>query len=121
MPLRGHFSASMMVIKPVRAAVSARAGSSCGRLKRPGLLSIISGRGSETNGGGIVARLWSSKERTVGFRPISTDVLMYSRPWMPSRVGRTISDISVHIASKPGPENFPLYPAPETGTLPVSA
>ncbi len=32
---------------------------------------------------------------------------MYSRPWMPSRVGRTISDMSVHIESKPGPLNGP--------------
>ncbi len=55
------------------------------------------------------------------FRPISTCVLMYSLPWMPSRVGRTISDMSVRIESNPGPLNGPGYPAPETGILPVSA
>ena len=59
--------------------------------------------------------------RCVGLGPMSTDVLMYSRPWMPSRVGRTISDMSVQIESNPGPENGPRYPAPETGMRPVSA
>ena len=63
----------------------------------------------------------SSKVRYAGLRPMSTAVLMYSRPWMPSRVGRTISDMSVHMLSKPGPLNGPRYPAPETGILAVSA
>ena len=41
--------------------------------------------------------------RRSGSGPISTLVEMYSRPCMPSRVGRTISDMSVQIESKPGP------------------
>ena len=52
---------------------------------------------------------------------MSTPVLMYSLPWMPSRVGRTISDMSVHIESKPWPLKGPPYPQPDTGTPPVSA
>jgi hypothetical protein len=28
----------------------------------------------------------------LSLRPRSTEVLIYSRPWIPSRVGRTISD-----------------------------
>ena len=54
-------------------------------------------------------QMWpfSSNARSRTFAPRSTEVLMYSRPWMPSRVGRTISDMSVHIASNPGPENGP--------------
>jgi len=40
--------------------------------------------------------------RRIGFEPMSTEVEMYSRPWIPSRVGRTISDMSVQIESKPG-------------------
>ncbi len=67
--------------------------------------------------------IWPSGEKLsrMGLGPISTMVLMYSRPWMPSRVGRTISDMSVQIESNPGPENRPRYPAPETGIRPVSA
>src|SRR5512143_2194854 len=40
---------------------------------------------------------------------------------MPSRVGRTISDMSVHMASNPSPLKGPGYPAPDTGIFPVSA
>jgi hypothetical protein len=37
-------------------------------------------------------------------------VAMYSRPWIPSRVGRTISDMSSHMLAQPGPPNDPWYP-----------
>ena len=53
--------------------------------------------------------------------PRSTEVAMYSLPWIPSRVGRTISDISVQMSSKPEPLNGPRYPAPKTGIFPSSA
>src|SRR3989304_3154355 len=56
-----------------------------------------------------------------GRRPRSTAVEMYSRPWMPSRVGRTISDMSSQMASNPVPANGPPYPAPEMGIFPRSA
>src|SRR5713226_5714263 len=62
-----------------------------------------------------------SKSTLVGFLPISTEVEMYSRPYTPSLVGRTISDMSVHIPSKPSPPNAPLYPIPFTGIFPVEA
>jgi len=85
-------------------------------------MSIRTGRDISRNGGGSVVILpSSSKERRSGLLPSSITVLMYSRPWMPSRVGLTISDMSVHISSNPGPQKGPLYPAPDTGILPVSA
>src|SRR6266542_1052710 len=49
----------------------------------------------------------SARRRTAGFSPTSTDVEMNSRPWMPSRVGRTISDMSSHIPSQPRPPKGP--------------
>src|SRR5712664_1716567 len=61
------------------------------------------------------------KSTLEGFLPISTLVEMYSRPYTPSLVGRTISDISVHMPSKPSPPNAPLYPIPLTGIFPVEA
>src|SRR3990172_5819113 len=81
------------------------------------------GMGSTTSGGWLPAVPEpASGSRTYGsFRPRSTLVLMYSRPWMPSRVGRTISDMSNQIASKPPPANGPPYPAPEMGIFPRSA
>ncbi len=48
-----------------------------------------------------------SNARTEGFSPMSTAVEMDSRPWMPSRVGRTISDMSNQIPSQPGPPKGP--------------
>ncbi len=73
-----------------------------------GIKSIISGIGIDSSDGPVPTNWFPLKSRNESFLPMSTDVLMYSRPWIPSRVGRTISDISVHIESKPGPENGPL-------------
>ena len=60
-----------------------------------------SGIGVDMMVGMSVVTLPSFSVRYEGLRPISTAVLMYSRPWIPSRVGRTISDMSVHMESKP--------------------
>ena len=73
-----------------------------------GSMSKRSGSGISTTGGGVTESApVSSNSRAINLRPISVVVLMYSRPWMPSLVGLTISDISVHMASKPGPEKAP--------------
>nr|AIF24995.1 hypothetical protein [uncultured marine group II/III euryarchaeote SAT1000_43_B03] len=50
----------------------------------------------------------ASNERCIGLLPTSTAVPMSSLPWMPSLLGRTISDMSVSIPSKPGPPKRPL-------------
>src|SRR5467141_4110537 len=61
------------------------------------------------------------KSRKNGLLPMSADVEMYSLPYTPSLVGRTISDMSVQMPSKPSPPNAPLYPIPFTGIFPVDA
>ena len=50
---------------------------------------------------GVSSAPSAAKRSLMGFGPMSTDVEMYSRPWMPSRVGRTISDMSVQMESNP--------------------
>ena len=49
-----------------------------------------------------------SKDRCIGLLPMSTAVPISSRPWIPSLLGRTISDMSVSMPSKPGPPKRPL-------------
>ena len=55
---------------------------------------------------------FESNFRDMGLEPISTTVLINSRPWIPSLLGRTISDISVNMPSQPGPPKRPRYPWP---------
>ena len=86
-----------------------------------GVTSRRIGIGTSRSGSVLGSSSLGPNTRCVGLDPMSTDVLMYSRPWMPSRVGRTISDMSVQMESNPGPANGPRYPAPETGMRPVSA
>src|SRR3990172_1864193 len=62
-----------------------------------------------------------SREARADLRPISTTVEINSLPYTPSLVGRTISLMSVHMLSQPGPEKGPLYPIPRTWIFPVAA
>ena len=70
----------MMAIKPVSAAVCSITASSFGKVCAGELKSMISGIGIETSGGRPATDLFPFSDRYEGFRPISTDVLMYSRP-----------------------------------------
>jgi len=64
-----------------------------------------------------IARRTSNRRRALG--PESTLVEMYSRPWNPSRVGRTISDCPSD-GVKARPVKSPAVAGARTGILPVS-
>ena len=92
---------------PSSAAARAIAGTTAPRRHRGGTASNMTGIGLSSSGGGSWSSRPSSKASCASLRPMSTLVLMYSRPWMPSRVGRTISDMSVQRESNPGPLKRP--------------
>ena len=69
----------MRAIRPVSAAVCSMIGSSSGSVCAGELKSKINGIGSETSGGRAVD-LFPFTARNGGLRPMSTEVLMYSRP-----------------------------------------
>ena len=93
--------------EPSPAAARTTAATTGPRCQCGGMESKITGSEISISGGGTTPNWPSVNESALSFRPMSTLVLMYSRPWMPSRVGRTISDMSVHIESNPGPLNGP--------------
>ncbi len=89
-------------------AAAARAAARCSlSTGQPGMSRIAGSWISSRWEGGVSSLPSGANRRRMGLGPMSTEVEMYSRPWMPSRVGRTISDMSVQMESKPGPWNRP--------------
>ncbi len=90
-------------------------------IPKSGCLNIM-GSGISSMGEASTAREPSlSNASRSGLLESSMQVFIYSLPWIPSLVGLTISDMSVHMESNPLPTNGPLYPEPETGIFPVWA
>jgi hypothetical protein len=74
---------------------------------RPVASSTIGISAQRSGGAAAIGLPCSSKDRVASLPPISTAVEIVSRPWIPSRVGRTISDMSSHMPSQLAPPNRP--------------
>jgi len=77
------------------------------------------GKGISKSGGSWRANWQEESNLGAGtFLLSSMAVEMRSLPWMQSWVGRTISEISSYMPSKPSPSKGP--PSPEMGIFPIS-